>query len=241
MDASQSATPPVPKAKVPGIATASLILGIAGLLFGFLTGIPAIICGFVARKRINEAGGALGGDGTSMAGLVLGFITTIFSVMMSVILIPVLWSVKEGALTATARNDCIQLVNGLQAMRSEYNRFPIEASDRESVVIRTDKEFMKVLLAREGEGAKKKHNPRGIVFFEGRIQKREGTHGLDSEGNYHDPWGNLYEIQVDADYDGEVEGFGAGDRNEPIRKSVIARSWGLDGVAGTGDDVKSWE
>jgi hypothetical protein len=59
------------------MATASLILGILGVICcGILAPVAAILA-FVSRNRIAQSGGALGGGGLAMAGLILGVIGTL--------------------------------------------------------------------------------------------------------------------------------------------------------------------
>ena len=63
--------------RTDGMATASLILGILGVICcGILAPVAAIL-GFVSRNRIAQSGGALGGGGLAMAGLILGIIGTV--------------------------------------------------------------------------------------------------------------------------------------------------------------------
>ena len=58
-----------------GEATASLILGICGLLICSLICSPlAIMYGKRARRTIAASGGRLGGDGQATAGIVMGWI-----------------------------------------------------------------------------------------------------------------------------------------------------------------------
>jgi hypothetical protein len=58
----------------------SMILGIVGLLFGgLLLGIPAIILGLNGRKK--AAAGSATNGGQALAGLVLGIISTLMSVV----------------------------------------------------------------------------------------------------------------------------------------------------------------
>lgn len=67
----------------PGTAVASLILGLLGLFcLGLFTGIPAIICGHIARKQIRESSGRLTGGGLALSGLILGYIVTIFTILL---------------------------------------------------------------------------------------------------------------------------------------------------------------
>ena len=63
--------------RTDGMATASLVLGILGVLCcGILAPIAAIM-GFMSRNRIAASGGAIGGGGLAMAGLILGIIGTV--------------------------------------------------------------------------------------------------------------------------------------------------------------------
>lgn len=62
--------------KKPGIAIASLVLGIAGIVvfcIGPVFAIPAIICGHIGRSRIKAANGTLQGTGLALAGTILGY------------------------------------------------------------------------------------------------------------------------------------------------------------------------
>lgn len=174
-------------------------------------------------------------------------VITIIAILAG-ILFPVLNQVKVGALKTTARNDCIQLTNAINAFKMEYGRYPLQAaSTSDPEAIKTDATFMNILHAEESPGeGESALNSRGIVYFEGKIQQRTGTHGVDEEGNLYDPWGNFYEIRIDGNYDGKVDDFVEG--NEPIRKTVIVRSSGPDGAfeipdggETKSDDVKSWQ
>ena len=63
--------------KTNGMAVASLVLGLVGLVAcGFVTGIPAIITGFMGRTRIRESNGAETGEGLATAGIITGFVGT---------------------------------------------------------------------------------------------------------------------------------------------------------------------
>src|SRR5436190_13856587 len=76
-----------------GLALASMILGICGIVlcFGPLAGIPGVICGHMAQSRIKRSGGTMSGAGQATAGLVLGYLSIawIFVIaMMAAIAIP---------------------------------------------------------------------------------------------------------------------------------------------------------
>lgn len=66
-----------------GVAVASLVLGILGLiLIGPLGSIPAVICGHIAKSRIKKNPDMLTGDGMALAGLILGYVQIGFMVIM---------------------------------------------------------------------------------------------------------------------------------------------------------------
>jgi pimeloyl-ACP methyl ester carboxylesterase len=80
--------PVVPPYGVPqrtnGKATWSLILGIISIVVfcaGFLAGIPAILLGFAAKRDVALSGGAEGGRGLAIAGIVTGLIGTVVSAL----------------------------------------------------------------------------------------------------------------------------------------------------------------
>lgn len=57
-----------------GNAVASLVLGILGFLgLGIITGIPAVICGHVARSQIKKSKNTVRGSGLALAGLIMGY------------------------------------------------------------------------------------------------------------------------------------------------------------------------
>jgi competence protein ComGC len=72
------------------LAVWSLVLGILGLTcFFVLTAVPAVICGHVATGRIKRSGGALGGSGLALAGLITGYL----GIAMSLVLLPLMLAV----------------------------------------------------------------------------------------------------------------------------------------------------
>lgn len=76
-----------------GLATASLVCGIVSMVMcGPLTGIPAVICGHKAKRRIAESRGQLTGEGLALAGLIMGYLSLAWLIvivpMMAAIAIP---------------------------------------------------------------------------------------------------------------------------------------------------------
>lgn len=91
---STSGIPPTPPVRREGLATASLVLGILSfvLCLGCLSGVPAIICGHMAQSRITRSGGSLTGSGMCLAGLIMGYMSLLFTLivipLMSAIAVP---------------------------------------------------------------------------------------------------------------------------------------------------------
>ncbi len=89
--------PPGPTIPVPpknsgnsGLAIWSLVLGILSLTcFSIFSAVPAVICGHVARARINRSGGALEGGGLALGGIITGYI----SIGLSILMIPMLLAI----------------------------------------------------------------------------------------------------------------------------------------------------
>lgn len=66
-----------PPAPINGLAIASMVCGIVGIItcyFAGLLGIPAVICGHMALSRINNSPVPVGGRGMAIAGLILGYV-----------------------------------------------------------------------------------------------------------------------------------------------------------------------
>ena len=68
----QLAKPPLPRQQTSGLATAALVCGLCGFVFGFPASIAAIILGHKARRQIVMIGEQ--GSGRAQAGLILGYV-----------------------------------------------------------------------------------------------------------------------------------------------------------------------
>ncbi len=70
-----------------GKATAALVLGLVGLLCcGLFAGIPALILGLSAKKEIEASGGRQSGGGMATAGIVLGAIAIVWSIIYGILI-----------------------------------------------------------------------------------------------------------------------------------------------------------
>jgi hypothetical protein len=76
--------------KTSGLAITSLVLGIISLCCPvFLLPIAAVICGHIAQGQIKKSQGAIGGGGVALAGVILGYITIVLSIVAVVFWISV--------------------------------------------------------------------------------------------------------------------------------------------------------
>jgi hypothetical protein len=67
------------------LAIASLVCACAQVFFWFLTGIPAIILGHMARRQIRATGE--NGDGMALTGMILGYAGIVLGVIITVLVI----------------------------------------------------------------------------------------------------------------------------------------------------------
>lgn len=75
---------PAPPARVNGLAIASFILALVGLLVG---GILALVFGYRAKSQIDQSNGTQRGRGLAVAGIVLGWIqVTLLGILLLVVL-----------------------------------------------------------------------------------------------------------------------------------------------------------
>jgi hypothetical protein len=101
--------PPAGVASTESSATASLVLGIASLTcFGIFAGIPAIIFGVIARKRIADSNGALRGEGVAVGGIVTGALGSVLSVVTLVLFMLGVLGGIYGAMTAPTASSTAQ-------------------------------------------------------------------------------------------------------------------------------------
>lgn len=71
----------LPRGEKPPASTASVLALVCGILLclGPLTGVTAIIAGFVARRAARERPAEVGGSGMALAGILLGFLNLLGS------------------------------------------------------------------------------------------------------------------------------------------------------------------
>src|SRR4051794_33883407 len=102
-------------AQTDGGAIASMVLGIASvvLCLSFLAGIPAIIVGHLSLSRIKKSMGRLKGEGMALTGLILGYISLPFILIIAAIAIPNLLRARTTANEAAAAST-VRMLNTSQ-------------------------------------------------------------------------------------------------------------------------------
>jgi type II secretory pathway pseudopilin PulG len=105
--------------KTDGQAVASLVLGIASVLFCFtiFTGIPAIVLGHLSWSRIRRSMGRLKGEGLALAGLVMGYISIPWLLVVLSIALPNIVRSKMAA-NESAAASTVRTINTTQVTYS---------------------------------------------------------------------------------------------------------------------------
>jgi len=113
--------------KTTGVAIASLILGILGLMcLGPLGSIPAIICGHIGLSAVKKNPETLQGGGMALAGLIMGYIQIVLLILFfAIILIPAFTSGldKAHAVVCTAHMRNIETAKDTLAMKEGLGDF----------------------------------------------------------------------------------------------------------------------
>lgn len=227
-----------------------MVLGILTFVcLGPLAGIAAVICGHLALSAIKKSGGTLGGNGMAIAGLAMGYVGTVLSiiVVLPALLLPALSAARDQARKAEARTTVMAITAAVKQYYVEYGKYPTGAATGEDVTFSTDNNrVFDILRAVPGTEAE---NPRRIVFLEAKTsQSTPPKNGFGSDGVLYDPWGKPYFIRIDTNNDGQVANpYRKNGGPDLVRAGVIVWSLGPDGELGTkgnGDgaaDILSWE
>lgn len=142
-----------------------------------------------------------------------------------------------------ARGDLKSVVSAVQLFHARYHVWPgqtLQHGDVHYGRTRSNAEVMNILRAADGPGnAGHVLNSNRVVFLD-VATAAPGLSGLNSRGEFLDPWGSQYHIVLDLDYDNvcvtpdtiyqRIQGEG-----------IIAWSNGPDRRSDTDDDLRSWK
>jgi Domain of unknown function (DUF4190) len=228
--------PQTPPTASSGLAIVSLICGIGSVIFGPLTGIPAIITGHIALGKIKKSGGVLQGRGLAITGLILGYVLTVLTVIVIALAYSGIRSAVNKAHNVQTRHAATEIDVAIKNFFDEYGALPSNATSDATFCSNKDIAMFAALL-----GDDTTLNPKSIQFLSMRVGK-DMKNGIiyDASGTsiigIFDPWGGAYNVRLDLDYDDQIEVNG-----ETI-KGLRAAVWsnGPDMKDGTSDDIKSW-
>lgn len=180
------------------------------------------------------------------------------------LLLPVASRVITNAQKVQAKSTEVQIVTSIKSFQTDYGRYPIPADAPPNTDIcfgsqkPTVTELFDILQA-DKQGDEATCNPRGVVYIELPKAKNQtpgqSKNGLGADGMLYDPWGTIFLVGVDGDYDGQVNNpYKKNAGIVPLRTAVIVYSWGPDKLTtsdffGGGDkndptsmdDVLSWQ
>ena len=111
--------------KTSGLAIASLVCGIFGLLL--LPGLLGVILGIIAISRINSSNGAIKGKGLAIGGLVLSVITTLSAgviLLIASLMLPALAKAKAKANRLKCASNLKQISSAHIYFSAENDGFP---------------------------------------------------------------------------------------------------------------------
>jgi len=180
------------------------------------------------------------------------------------LLFPAFKAVQNQARQTQAKNDLTQIVNAVNAFYTDYGKYPLVTTDNKiygpTGSLNADL-FYTLRAVASGANAGDVANPRKIVFISPPDVKdpanpRSGIGtAAATVGQYFDPWGKAYNVEVDGGYDNTVANpYTANAGATPnLQLGVIAWSLGTDGSGATAaasgdkntgvyaDDVISWQ
>lgn len=197
------------------------------------------------------------------------------------LLFPAFKGVQNQARQTQAKNDLTQIVNAVNAFYTEYGKYPIAVSGADLVYGPGglgNNALLKELQGCPTTGAvpptcsgNSTLNIRQVVFMSVPAAKNPTSprSGIATQaatvncfsaaiGDFVDPWGTPYSVEIDGNYDNQISTNPYGNNNgagpQPLTTGVIAWSVGIDGVLGTkttgctgnnaytnSDDVISWQ
>ena len=176
---------------------------------------------------------------------------------------PAFQAVQNQAKKTQAKNDLVQIVSAVNAYYTEYGKYPVTDTDQgtEKTFSGANKQLMDILRSIPGndpaptDATTNKYNLRKIPFVQPPDVKTDTAGNRRSgvspaDGNYYDPWGGIYFVRIDSDYDNQVANpYSQNAGGASLRTGVIAWSTGKNQTGGTGDknstdsndDIISWQ
>jgi len=151
--------------------------------------------------------------------------------ILAAMLFPVIGKAKQSAQKASAKQDMIKLGTAIKKYESDYNgRFPAPGASTgvsdttfgvvpagnpalgglppgtqfvsgNSNVIAVLMNWEKFPNGVNTLNVGKAYNPRGLGYLDANMAKDTASHGIGTDGEFRDPWGNSYFITMDTSLD----------------------------------------
>ncbi len=227
-----------PLIRTSAFAVASLVCGILSIILclGPITGIPAIICGHKGLSETKRGGGYVTGSGMAVAGLVMGYVSLVLTLIAAVILVLqlVFGVVLVGSVfhQVDTHTQCMAIADAVKSYQREYGKPPL-ATNQDATFGEDNARLFNVLRGVDGPEAEE--NPKKIQFFhveDNALPFGKGSR-FDAHGTLRDPWGRAYRVRIDGDGDGQVANpFTKNGGPNPLREPVIVWSLGSDWIPG---------
>lgn len=166
--------------------------------------------------------------------VVIGIMT-----MLAALLLGGLTAAKNKAKRTEARQVVAQIVEAWNAYYIDYRHFPNNGPGKSfNNLTSMNVDAVRILQGNYEEDGSADNkwankNPRHTRYmdFHKYYTEQSGFTG------FKDPWGNVYQISLDEDYDNQV----TGNNGQKLNHIAVAWSMGPDGESGTGDDICSWD
>jgi len=167
-------------AKTSGLAIASLVLGICGVITCGVTALLGLVLGIVALLKINKSGGRQSGGGLAIAGIVVSGLFLLIVPMYAAMLLPALARAKSKAQTINCVNNVKQIALAIRIYASD-NKDHFPAATNWCDAILRDIGSDKVLKCPAGDATERSHyafnanlgraedgkvDPRTVMIFE---------------------------------------------------------------------------
>ncbi len=107
-----------------GLAIASLVCGVGGLLFCGIPSIVGFILGIVAMKRIKNSQGRLGGHGLALAGTIVSAIAFVIGLFLTAMLLPALARARAEAQKTACMNNLKNVATAMIMYQNKHGSWP---------------------------------------------------------------------------------------------------------------------
>lgn len=125
-------TPPKLPSRDSGLAVLSFVLGVCSFVvcLGVITGVPAVVCGHIARRRAARQPARYAGRGLALAGVVLGYLSVVVTLVVAAMVLPQVAKNRKPVVRKTGcENNLRQIALAFKVWALDHNdKFPFNES-----------------------------------------------------------------------------------------------------------------